>query len=72
MKLVLAIVVTLGLGGASPLPLEVAGDRVDSTCHRDELTDCCVVPPRVRFVPMGAHEAPADCLRGEPTSGPVD
>jgi len=72
MKLVLAIVVTLGLGSAILLPLELAGNRVDSTCRRDELTDCCFVPPRVRFVPMGAREAPADCLRGEPTSGPVE
>jgi hypothetical protein len=62
MKLALAIFVALGLGSAIALPLAFAGDRVDSICHLYELTGCCLVPPRVRIVPMGAHEAPAHCL----------
>jgi hypothetical protein len=72
MKLALAIFVTLGLGSAIALPPEFAGDRADSTCHLYELAGCCLVPPRVRLVPMGAREAPADCLRGVPQSGLVE
>ncbi len=72
MKLALAIFVTLGLGSAIVLPLEFAGDRLDSTCNLYELTGCCVVPPRVRYVPMGGREAPTDCLRGESKSGSVE
>ena len=64
MKLALAIFVTLGLGSAIVLPLVFAGDR----CHSYEPTGCCLVPPRVRFVPVGVREAPADCLRTEPMS----
>jgi hypothetical protein len=72
MKLVLAIFVTLGLGSAIALPQELGGDRLDSTCRPTEQKGCCFVPPRDRYVPMGARDGSTDCLRGEPESGVVE
>ncbi len=62
MKLVLAVLVTFGIGLAVALPTVVPAGCVNVDCGpHDGPGWCCVVPPQIRLVPMPQPtEVPAE------------